>query len=454
MAIEWGSTYCTTQYFAFRLGLNFTTTVTNANVTVKTDVYAWSGWKIEDSSINLFYRAGVGVTSAYDSKHTYLVATPSLYCYGDTSSGWPTENQKLLYSVSQIFSREESAKVINFCASIGSVAGYNSGATPLSGYSGGVISVCKSVTIPALPTYTITYNANGGTGAPSSQTKTHGIPIRIPSQTPTRTGYTFKGWALSEEFAEDGLVAYYAGDWCPLNSDKTLYAVWQINTWTNTVTNWLYGFKKGEGTNANKDTYNFGNTSFVSQYGSTVTLNAAKTKTAPNGIYLRDFGTSELAGSFTWYGVGTTVTQPDKGFGVGAYFEPINYTITYDLNGGSFDVTPPTSYNVLYEVLFLTPKRAGYSFVGWYVDGWDLPVSGVNVGANASFTSAEDLYAKLATRTTGNITVTARWADNGTAHAKQDGVWKKGQVWFKGAGIWKRGIPWVKVNGEWKRGGA
>ena len=40
---------------------------------------------------------------------------------------------------------------------------------------------------------TITFNANGGTGAPSSITWWYGHKITIPSGIPTRTGYTFTG---------------------------------------------------------------------------------------------------------------------------------------------------------------------------------------------------------------------------------------------------------------------
>ena len=46
-------------------------------------------------------------------------------------------------------------------------------------------------------TYTISYNANGGSGAPSSQTKLHGTTLTLSSVKPTRTGYAFLGWSTS-----------------------------------------------------------------------------------------------------------------------------------------------------------------------------------------------------------------------------------------------------------------
>lgn len=91
-------------------------------------------------------------------------------------------------------------------------------------------TVYVSVTIPAWLSYTVKYNANGGTGAPSSQTKWSGQTLTLSSMKPTRTGYTFKGWATSAS----GSVAYYAGGAYTANAAVTLYAVWQANTYTVT----------------------------------------------------------------------------------------------------------------------------------------------------------------------------------------------------------------------------
>ena len=73
-------------------------------------------------------------------------------------------------------------------------------------------------------TYTVSYNANGGSGAPSSQTKTYGVNLTLSSTIPTRAGYAFKGWATSST----GAVAYQAGGTYTANSAITLYAVWEV----------------------------------------------------------------------------------------------------------------------------------------------------------------------------------------------------------------------------------
>lgn len=52
------------------------------------------------------------------------------------------------------------------------------------------------ITVTA-PTYTVSYNANGGNGAPSSQIKTKDTALTLSLTEPTRPGYTFLGWSAS-----------------------------------------------------------------------------------------------------------------------------------------------------------------------------------------------------------------------------------------------------------------
>ncbi len=72
-------------------------------------------------------------------------------------------------------------------------------------------------------TYTVSYNANGGTGAPASQTKTEGVSLKLSSGVPTREGYDFAGWATSPNATA---ALYQPGDLYDVDADVTLYAVW------------------------------------------------------------------------------------------------------------------------------------------------------------------------------------------------------------------------------------
>lgn len=75
--------------------------------------------------------------------------------------------------------------------------------------------------------YTITFNANGGSGTPAAQTKTHGTALTLSSTKPTRDGYTFLGWATSSTATS---AQYKPGAGYTQDADVTLYAVWQKNS--------------------------------------------------------------------------------------------------------------------------------------------------------------------------------------------------------------------------------
>lgn len=92
-------------------------------------------------------------------------------------------------------------------------------------WDGQSTSTSQTFTVPALVSHTVSYNANGGTGAPSSQTKWYGTILTLSSTKPTKTGFTFKGWATSLT----GSVAYAAGASYGADADVTLYAVWENN---------------------------------------------------------------------------------------------------------------------------------------------------------------------------------------------------------------------------------
>lgn len=80
----------------------------------------------------------------------------------------------------------------------------------------------QSYTVPR-PQHTVRYNANGGTGAPGNQTKTWGYVLTLSTQVPTRTGYTFLGWATSSTAVT---AQYQPGGSYGADADVTLYAVW------------------------------------------------------------------------------------------------------------------------------------------------------------------------------------------------------------------------------------
>lgn len=95
-----------------------------------------------------------------------------------------------------------------------------------SGYMNGTSSASQTITIPALAHHYVTFDANGGTGAPGRADKWYGESLIIPSQKPTRTNYEFLGWSKTST----GTAEYQSGqtyNGTP-DSDYTLYAVWKL----------------------------------------------------------------------------------------------------------------------------------------------------------------------------------------------------------------------------------
>lgn len=85
-----------------------------------------------------------------------------------------------------------------------------------------------SVTITQSAPYAISYNANGGTGAPSSQSIYANVSYTLSSTRPTRTGYTFLGWSTSSTATT---ASYQPGQSVTPNGNLPLYAVWQKNSY-------------------------------------------------------------------------------------------------------------------------------------------------------------------------------------------------------------------------------
>ena len=292
-------------------------------------------------------------------------------------------------------------------------------------------------------TWIIKYDANGGTGTMTDTKHTYAAGISIAKNQFSRAGYTFNDWQASRirngktewlcgntDGSWIGGGEWYEKDKIPSNrkifhwSDSersswttyidgdiiTLHAQWTINTYTNQIEHWTWGYKNQEGNNGDKNAFNLSTTTFQSQYGSEFALDSAKAVKIPNGFYLKHFGT-HVDDVWKIYAIGTKMTQKADNMKFEYDYEQISYSITYNLNGGTNNSTNPSTYNVLYGVSLKAPTRAGYTFTGWYDENGNR-VTGINEGCNATFSSADDLYAKLAKRTTGNRTLTARWSYN------------------------------------------
>lgn len=124
-------------------------------------------------------------------------------------------------SGTKVITKSNSSQTISFSCSMA----FN---LTWGGTYGGTKTGSGSITINGKTSYTISYNANGGSGAPSPQTKWYGVNIALSSTRPSRSGYIFQGWATSS----GGSVQYQPGDTYTANASVTLYAIWGTSGYT------------------------------------------------------------------------------------------------------------------------------------------------------------------------------------------------------------------------------
>lgn len=195
-----------------RIGIYKALSSTETQTTLSIQVWFWSKYSVSDSANTLYFNNLSAAGSA-----TTSVGSKSISTGVQSGSGWDTANQQLIYSTSATYTRGTAASTRYLYAKLADVDRV-----------GATMSVSTTATIPKLSSYTVSYNANGGSGAPSSQTKWYGRTLAISSTKPTRNGHSFQGWATSAT----GSVAYASGGSYTANAAVTLYAVWKATTYT------------------------------------------------------------------------------------------------------------------------------------------------------------------------------------------------------------------------------
>ena len=209
--------------------------------------------------------------------------------------------------------------------------------------------------------YTSSFDANGGTCTEKSRSVAYGSRYgTLP--TPTRTGYSFKGWYTtsvgSTRVTENNVMG--AGD-------VTIYAQWTPNNYTYNVV-----YKSSSGVS-------LGTSTVQGLFGTTVQVNPpSKTGyTAPSSQSVVFDSTAAKTLTFT--------------------YTPINYTISINYDGGSVATANKTSYNIETATFTLSqPTKTGYTFVGYTGTGLSSAMKSVSIVKGS----------------TGNRSYTATWTPN------------------------------------------
>lgn len=241
-----------------------------------------------------------------------------------------------------------------------------------------------------LKTYTVSYDANGGTGAPASQTKTHGTPLTLSSTTPSKAS-VYGTWTVNFAAGTHGTGTGVLGD----AMTSTATTAYSFNNWTSSADSANYSAG---------GTYSYeADTTMTANYSSSTTC-AAITLPTPTGAagYTFDgwYDGSTKAGD-----AGESYAPSADGKTLTAHWSADSYTITYALNPGTGSTTPvhtspKTSYTVEDAAFTLVnPTRVGYTFAGWTGSNGETPETTVTIPQG----------------TTGNKSYTANWtADNVT----------------------------------------
>ncbi|MFI3227685.1 MAG: S-layer homology domain-containing protein [Clostridia bacterium] len=189
-----------------------------------------------------------------------------------------------------------------------------------------------------IPNYTVSYNLESdesATDLPIDEEIERGQTVTVTDVVPTKTGYTFDGWEYEG-------TTYQADETLTMPaSDVTFTATWSIN-------DHILVFKDGN-TMISEEEVDFGTNVVIpshSKEGYTFT-----------GWYY-DGST---------YQAGETFTMPNEGVEFTATWSVIDYTVSFDANGGA----EVSSYNVDFNTQIILPDttKEGAHFYGWIYNG-------------------------------------------------------------------------------------
>ncbi len=242
-------------------------------------------------------------------------------------------------------------------------------------YEGGIFFGGNAITMPVNDItllakwdeiFTVTYDGNGGTGAPFDDNDyVNGDLVSVSSLIPLNPGYLFSGWSY-------GGSTYYGGNSFSIaGSDVTLVAQW------DKIYNVFYDANGGSGAPSNANDY-------IS--GDSVTVSAV---IPTNPGYL--FKGWSYGGS-TYYG-GNSFSIASSDVTLVAQWDKI-YNVFYDANGGSGAPSDTTDYvsGDSVSVSSVVPLKAGFIFAGWlydantYFDGDSFLISDSDVTLVAQWT--------------------------------------------------------------------
>lgn len=317
-----------------------------------------------------------------------------------------------------------------------------------STYSGNSAQLKKTsgsnLTISTPTKYTISYNANGGSGAPSKQTKYQGVTLKLSNTKPTRSGYQFLGWATSSSATS---ATYSAGGSYTSNSSATLYAVWKVVNGVSTISLNDFDVFLGDTLQVTLNKLNSGNTTTLTWSSGSHNL-TSHTK-ANDTTFAYDL-TNNRFGS--WFNNTdnfidikiTATTYNSSGTSLGTDSESFSLILPEEI--GKPDTPTVSIAEQNYQQITLKLVKPNCKNNANF-DHWD-------VNCNVGDVYIEDDIAYIALDETQNVTVIATIYAVDSRGYRSDGVEmvlqkrKKNSVIYRN-GNWVSAIPYVYFNGKW-----
>ena len=223
--------------------------------------------------------------------------------------------------------------------------------------------------------YTVTYDINGGdAGTTDNSSHVYDADKNLTTNGYTKTGYTFEGWATTAGGAVAYTDAQSVKNLTDVDGDTvTLYAVWEPIDYSVT-----YDINGGDAGTTDNSSHVYDEDKNLTTNGYTRTGYAFEgwATTAGGAVAYTD---AQSVKNLTDVD-GDTVT-------LYAVWEPIDYSITYIMNGGTNNPLNPDTYTILDDLIELEdPTQEGYTFLGW------TPTDNIPAGS----TGAKNIYCNLA----------------------------------------------------------
>ena len=189
-------------------------------------IYATASRTGATASILIEYTAIANNTYAgyedYSGPEEYLYVDNTQRSHKQISAIWPRYQEQTLATYTKTLTADAEGK---FASTTVRGVWVRNGS---SGYAPKDLTISGTVELSDLPSYTVQFNSNGGSGTIANATKYDGIGLVLPSSGFTKTGYHMTAWRKGSTSG----TAYALGGTYSDNEATTMYAIWTINTYS------------------------------------------------------------------------------------------------------------------------------------------------------------------------------------------------------------------------------